>query len=225
MTLKFFLLDYIEKFHQDHPGIHLSVTNAPTPQTLSALKGGNIDLCVVSGPLSELEHLVSLPVKEIQDVFVASPSFRPESTPLSFEELSEFPLIMLEKTTSTRAYVDQHIRVHCRADKLPRPTIELATSDLVLEFAKRGIGIGSVVRDFAADALQKGELLRVLPGLSSASEDLLLGLSGKSSSFCRRKELFGKHSFGKPEISSLFWLFRKACPLLPLLALRNGSES
>lgn len=158
MTLKFFLLDYIEKFHQDHPGIHLSVTNAPTPQTLSALKGGNIDLCVVSGPLSELEHLVSLPVKEIQDVFVASPSFRPESTPLSFEELSEFPLIMLEKTTSTRAYVDQHIRSHCRADKLPRPTIELATSDLVLEFAKRGIGIGSMVRDFAADALQKGEL-------------------------------------------------------------------
>lgn len=158
MTLKFFLLDYIEKFNKEYPGIHLSVTNAPTPQTLSALKGGSIDLCVVSGPLSERENLISLPVKEIQDVFVANHSFHLKNTLLSFEDLNDFPLIMLEKTTSTRAYVDQHIRTHCRADKLPCPTIELATSDLVLDFAKRGIGIGSVIRDFAADALQKGEL-------------------------------------------------------------------
>lgn len=158
MTLRFFLLHHIRTFNIAYPGVHLTVTNAPTPQTLSALKGGQIDLCVVSGPLSRDDALIALPVREIRDVFVANADFFPPGKALTFEELSNFPLIMLEKDTSTRRYIDSHIRSICRADRLPIPRIELATSDLVLEFARQGIGIGCVVRDFAAQALEKGEL-------------------------------------------------------------------
>ena len=31
MTLKFFLLPYLEEFHERYPGIRVTVTNAPTP--------------------------------------------------------------------------------------------------------------------------------------------------------------------------------------------------
>ena len=37
MTLRFFLLPYLEKFHELHPGIKVTVTNGPTPETLSYL--------------------------------------------------------------------------------------------------------------------------------------------------------------------------------------------
>ncbi|MBQ8399235.1 MAG: LysR family transcriptional regulator [Clostridia bacterium] len=161
MTLRFFLLDHIEKFNTSFPGVHLSVTNAPTPQTLQALKGGMLDLCVVSGPLPEEEGLECVKVREIEDIFVADPKTFVDTRVLSYEQLSVYPLIMLEKDTSTRKYVDSHIRANCAPDSLPVPSIELATSDLVLEFAKRGIGIGAVVKDFAKDALKDGTLAQV----------------------------------------------------------------
>ena len=38
MTLKFYLLPYLEKFHERFPGIKVIVTNAPTPDTIEHLK-------------------------------------------------------------------------------------------------------------------------------------------------------------------------------------------
>ena len=54
MTLRFYLLPYLEKFHEKHPNIKVSVTNAPTPETLGYLENETIDFGVVSGPLPEM---------------------------------------------------------------------------------------------------------------------------------------------------------------------------
>ena len=125
------------------------------------MKGGSLDLGVVSGPLFEDDAFERLEVRLIEDIFVATPGTVTSKSPLSYEQLAGYPLIMLEKDTSTRRYVDHHIKEHCDPARLPVPTIELATSDLVLEFAKRGIGIGSVVKDFAKDALESGSLVQI----------------------------------------------------------------
>ena len=50
MTLQFFLLPYLEQFHERFPNIKVKVTNAPTPETLSNLEEGRIDFGVVSTP-------------------------------------------------------------------------------------------------------------------------------------------------------------------------------
>ena len=38
------------------------------------------------------------------------------------------------------------------------PEFELATSDMIVQFALRNLGIGCVVEDFAAEKLETGEL-------------------------------------------------------------------
>ena len=38
------------------------------------------------------------------------------------------------------------------------PEFELATSDMIVQFAIRNLGVGSVVRDFAEEQLQAGAL-------------------------------------------------------------------
>ena len=38
MTLQFYLLPYLEQFHEKYPGIKVRVTNAPTPETLALLE-------------------------------------------------------------------------------------------------------------------------------------------------------------------------------------------
>ena len=48
MTLQFYLLPYLEHFHQLYPGIKVHVTNAPTPSTINHLLSGKTS---VSSPV------------------------------------------------------------------------------------------------------------------------------------------------------------------------------
>ena len=47
MTLQFYLLPYLDQFHERHPGLRGTVTNAPTPETLEHLGDGRIDFGIV----------------------------------------------------------------------------------------------------------------------------------------------------------------------------------
>ena len=53
MTLQFYLLDYLERFHEKYPDIKVHVTNAPTPETLRYLQEGRIDFGVITAPVPE----------------------------------------------------------------------------------------------------------------------------------------------------------------------------
>lgn len=159
MTLRFFLLDYIARFREDYPDIRLSVTNAPTPKTLEALRSGQIDFGVISEPVPkrEADDLILLPVYTIHDIFVCSPKYDiAAKKSIGAEDLTGYPIMMLSGRTSTREYVRSML-----GPDFPKPDIELATSDLLLAFALRGIGIASIVEDFAAEPIKSGKLVKL----------------------------------------------------------------
>ncbi len=159
MTLRFFLLDYIADFRQRYPAVHLHIENGPTPKTLEALRAGKIDFAVISGPLpqGERDDLVLIPVKKIQDIFVAHEDFEiAHQAVVEKDQLRDCPLIMLGQHTATRRYVSAWL-----GEGFPAPAIELATSDLLLEFAERGIGVCAVTEDFAHAAITAGRVVRL----------------------------------------------------------------
>lgn len=159
MTLRFFLLPYLESFHEKYPGIKVSVTNGPTPATMDLLREGRIDFGVVSGPLPPEEGIGMLPVKTIKDVFVVGKKFEQYvGKPQPFQLLERLPLITMEKPTSTRRYVQRFLEEH---NVHINPEFELATSDMIVQFALRNLGIGSVVRDFAQEELESGGLMEL----------------------------------------------------------------
>lgn len=65
MTLEFFLLPYLEKFHEKYPNVKITVTNAPTPETIRNLKNHVIDFGVISTPFDTDESIKAVEVKEI----------------------------------------------------------------------------------------------------------------------------------------------------------------
>ncbi len=156
MTLKFFLLEKLEGFKKKHPKIRIFITNAPTPTTMEQLRLGNIDFGIVSSPLDSFSDIDILPVREIKDVFVAGSAFaelKDKTCPLSI--LKDYPYICLEKETSTRKYVDGFL-----SDNGVQlvPDFEISTSDLIVSFAERNLGIGTVVWDFAKQSVSKGDV-------------------------------------------------------------------
>lgn len=156
MTLQFYLLPFLEQFHQLYPEIKVTVTNAPTPQTIDHLHQGRIDFGVVTKPLEVDTQFDVFRVRKIQDVFVAGDKFRElQGRKLNYRQLADLPLICLEGNTSTRKYVDSYLE---KKKIAVTPEFELATSDMIVQFALRNLGVGCVVEDFARKQLENGEL-------------------------------------------------------------------
>lgn len=159
MTLQFFLLPYLQKFHEQYSGVKLNVTNGPTPETLRYMQEGKIDFGVITGPLQGKTEFELHPVREISDIFVAGDKFRSyEGKRLSLQELEQLPLICLEKNTSTRYYLDEFLRTN---NVVLNPEIELATSEIIVQFARKNLGVAGVVADFAQPCLESGELFEL----------------------------------------------------------------
>lgn len=159
MTLRFYLLPYLEKFHEKYPNINVVVSNGPTPETLEALRGGRIDFGVVSSPFQVEEGMQVSKVRDIEDVFVAGRGFLAlKHKTLDFQELETLPMISLENNTSTRSYMDRFLQ---KKGIVLKPEFELATSDMIVQFALRNLGVGCVVRDFAREALEEGRLFEL----------------------------------------------------------------
>ena len=159
MTLRFYLLPFLEQFHEKYPGIKVTVTNAPTPETLKLLEEGKIDFGVVSSPFEAAPGIEAVKVKEIEDIFVAGLKFiQYKNRMLDLQELERLPIISLEKKTSTRSYMDAFLE---RNGVVMNPEFELATSDMIVQFTLRNLGVGNVMKDFAAEYLEEGRLFEL----------------------------------------------------------------
>ncbi len=159
MTLQYYLLPYLEEFHIQYPKIKVVVTNGPTPETLAFLQDGQIDFGVVSEPFSLPDDYNVTKVREIKDIFIAGKRFETlRNQTIRCEELANLPVICLERDTSTRRYVDEYLSFH---GVVLSPEFELATSDMIVQFAKRSLGIGVVVEDFAGELIKHGELFKL----------------------------------------------------------------
>jgi len=149
----------LESFHEKYPNIKVNVTNAPTPETIAYLKEGKIDFGCVSTPFVLRPDFHVTKVKQIEDIFVAGNKFwQLKNRMMRYEELEDLPFICLEHNTSTRKYMDDFLS---KNHVVLNPEFELATSDIIVQFALRNLGVGCVVSDFAKKYIESGELNRL----------------------------------------------------------------
>lgn len=159
MTLQYYLLPFLEQFHDLYPDIKVIVTNAPTPKTLDYLREGKIDFGIVSSPFTVEDDMEITKVREVEDIFVAGRRFIPyKNKMLDLSQLEELPLILLEGNTSSRSYMEQFLQSN---DVTINPEFELATSEMIVQFARRSLGVGCVVKDFAEQYLEEGTLFEL----------------------------------------------------------------
>lgn len=155
---KHYLLKYIKQFIAKYPDISVKVTNRTTGETLNLLKSGKVDIGFVNGPVcDELVDVIDL--VETEDVFVCNAEWiNRYSEPLTPEQLAGEPLIMLEKLSNTRRVIDEHF---AKFDVELNPMLELGSLDLMLDFAKVGLGITCAPSLTVESDIASGLLYRV----------------------------------------------------------------
>ncbi|MZQ86760.1 LysR family transcriptional regulator [Paenibacillus sp. 5J-6] len=155
---KHYLLPYLEEFHQRHPGIKLHLNHGTTPEIISFLKEGRIDLGVVRMPIvdSQLEVRESI---QLKDCFVAGPRYEQlKGETLSLEMLLEFPVILFSRNSRARMAITELFQSY--GYKL-KPEIEVGSVELLIEFARKGLGISYVTKEFISKELEEGSLFEI----------------------------------------------------------------
>lgn len=166
---KYVLLPYLKNFIAANPNIKVNISCQSTYETLTALENGTLDIGLV-GESERLNNLHFHSIQTIHDVFVASPEYLEKLAERAsvlyakknLSELTEYELmstatfLLLNKNNVTRQYVDKYLS---KKDILLENQIEVTTMDLLIDFAKIGLGTACVIKEFVENEFSKGELL------------------------------------------------------------------
>ncbi|KIL41016.1 LysR family transcriptional regulator [Gordoniibacillus kamchatkensis] len=155
---KYYLLPALGRFCNDYPQIRLDLMHGTTPEIIRYVKEGRIDFGIVRLPVQDDAVIVHESIA-VQDSFVAGPRFfHLTQAEIPLRELVQYPLILFSKTSSSRKFVHEFALSHgVRIE----PEIELASVDLLIEFAKAGLGISFVTKQFVQAELERGTLAEV----------------------------------------------------------------
>lgn len=155
---KYFLMKYLERFHIENPNIKLRIINRTTPELCSMLKSGEIDIAVCNLPIEDSSFEIK-ECMEIHDIFVCGEKYKSLSeSPISLEDLTSYPLILLETKSNSRQYVESYLDL--QGIKII-PEIELGSHELLLEFAKINLGIACVIKEFSQEYLDNKIIFEV----------------------------------------------------------------
>ena len=142
-----FLLPYLKRWNELHPGVRLQVVNRTSTEAFSLLSAGKLDVAFVNSPVDKSKFSVKKCL-ELHDVFIAGNAFSElKGKTITRKELCSYPLIMLEKLSNTRRSIDEEFM---RSGIALNPEIDLGCHDLLVDFARINLGISCVTREFAA---------------------------------------------------------------------------
>lgn len=157
---KEFLLPYLEKFHTLYPKIDIKIITSLTSDLITKLKSGLIDIVILN--LNDKNYGNDIDIikcMKINDCFVVNSKYKNLiNKEVSLKEINNYPLILQSKGSNTREFLDNIAK---EKGIIFNPYIELASYSLVVEFAKIGLGIGYVTKEYIKDELNNKKLFEL----------------------------------------------------------------
>lgn len=156
---RYFLLPYLEIFNKSYSDIKLKIINRTTMELCDLIKSGDIDIAICNLPIKD-KALDIRECKEIHDIFVYGDKYKKMGKSIrTYNDLINYPMIFLDKKSKSRQYVEKYLL--SKEIKI-NPDIELGSHDLLLDFAKVGLGFACVVKEFSREYLANNSLYEVI---------------------------------------------------------------
>lgn len=140
---RYFLVPYLEQFHKAYPQVPIRITNATSFGCVELLEQGNVDLILVNYPNASLSpSCITQSVAEFRDVFIGNPNFFSfPDKPMTLKQVSEYPLLMLDRKSTTSDYLHKLFLKH-QLELVP--DVRLSSNDLLIDLSRIGLGISFV---------------------------------------------------------------------------------
>ena len=157
---KYILLPYLKGFIEKYPHVKITIESQSTTHTIAMLEQQHIDLGLIAEPSSR-KPLIFVPVMDIQDIFVSTKPYLDNLYLREGRNTDIFQtgnILLLDRNNMTRKYIDEYLSEH---QIVPSQVLEVNTMDILIEFAKIGLGIGCVIREFVQEELDKRMLVTI----------------------------------------------------------------
>lgn len=158
---KYILLPYLKSFIEAYPHIKISISCQSTFHTLKLLDEDKIDFGLIGKP-DNLKDIDFFSVGEIEDVFVATNSYLENLKLREGTELEDIfkvaNLMLLDEENITRRYINQYLFDNgIEIDNV----LEISNMDLLIEFARIGLGVACVIKEFIQEDLDNHTLIEL----------------------------------------------------------------
>ena len=161
---KYLLLPYLKEFIREKPHISISISCQSTNETLKLLEDNKIDIGLIGKPGS-LKNIHFDFLAEIEDSFVATKDYLRNLRARGVapdQILQNSTLMLLDKNNMTRQYIDEYLQVnHITVAE----SIDISNMDLLIDFAKIGVGVACVIKSFVSQELADGSLVEIPLGI------------------------------------------------------------
>lgn len=154
---KHFLMPYLKEFTGRYPNTDISITCTSSSAACSMVEQGSIDLALVAkpeNPGTAVYHSLGV----IEYIFVCTPSYRDKLNCDNDRIFEQGNIMLLDQDNVSR----RHLNSYYAQNKItPLHILEVNEMDLLIAFAKMGIGVSCVVKQFVEQELQTGSLIEI----------------------------------------------------------------
>ena len=139
VALRCVLVNVLKRFRKQYPRIRVRIQNAATPQAVSEVRDGKVDLAVVTAPSYVPDALKKTMICTVRDVAVCGNGFESLSgTSVSLEELSRFPMLSLDAQTKT---FETYSCFYASKGLCFQPDMEVSDIEQLLQMAEANLGV------------------------------------------------------------------------------------
>ena len=152
-----FLLNYRNKF----PNMKIHISNRSTSKLVDLLELHRIDLIVDATPIiGKSKEMLIKHLADFDCCFAVhkNSEYANLKKPLTYKELAELPLMLPGESNNNREMIDNYF---LKGNVRVEPIIEVSTTDMMIDFVKRNMGVGYFVEDAIDEYLEKGTFVKL----------------------------------------------------------------
>jgi DNA-binding transcriptional LysR family regulator len=157
----FYLSKFLLNFHNKYPNMKIHISNRPTSKLVELLELHKLDLRVDSTPIvGRSKDFVVNHLTSFECCFAVNKNneIAKETKAFNYKELSELPLMLPGESTNTRNAIDNYF---LKGNITVDPVIEVSTTEMMIDFVKRNMGVGYFVEEAIEEQLEKGLFVKL----------------------------------------------------------------
>ncbi len=161
---KYILIPFLKEYIEENPHIKIVIECQSSAKSLELLENGKLDIALVVQPENNTKSEF-LALGEFEDIFIANKTYidnlilREKKDLTTNDILKKGNLMLLDEENLSRVFVDKYLKENKIEAK---GIIEVTNMDLLIDFAKIGMGISCVIKQFVNEDLKQGNITELM---------------------------------------------------------------